>query len=97
MEAEWFEYVDEMGGSQGRCKKHKTHLEEEDADPVPNLPGLPTEMVFFGDDDYQPDCPWKNSGDERGDEDTNEWDETDSHGEILRMNRVSLDGEMTGV
>jgi hypothetical protein len=29
-------------------------------------------MVFFGGDDYQPDCPWKNSVDERGDDDTNE-------------------------
>jgi len=40
-------------------------LEEEDVDPAPNFPRLPTEMVFFGDDDYQPDRPWKNSGDER--------------------------------
>ncbi len=75
------EYVDEMGGSQGRCKKHNTNLEEEDVDPV--------DTFFFGDDDYQSDCPWKNSGDNRGDEDIIEWDETDSHGEILRMNQVS--------
>jgi hypothetical protein len=52
-------------------------------------------MVFFGDDDYQPDCPWKNSVDERGDDDTNEWDETNSHGESLRVNRVSLGGDTT--
>ena len=90
LESEWFEYVDETGCSQGRRKKHKTNLEEEDVGTVPNLPRLPTEMVFFGDDDYQPDCPWKNSVDERGDDDTNEWDETNSHGESLRVNRVSL-------
>jgi hypothetical protein len=30
---------------------------EEDVGTIPNLPRLPTEMVFFGDDDYQPDCP----------------------------------------
>jgi hypothetical protein len=95
LESEWFEYVDETGCSQGRRKKHKTNLEEEDVGTVPNLPRLPTEMVFFGDDDYQPDCPWKNSVDERGDDDTYEWDETNSHGESLRVNRVSLGGDTT--
>ena len=95
MESEWFEYVDETGCSQGRRKKHKTNLEEEDVGTVPNLPRLPTEMVFFGDDDYQPDCPWKNSVDERGDDNTNEWDETNSHGESLRVNWVSLGGDTT--
>ncbi len=89
------EYVDETGCSQGRRKKHETNLEEEDVDTLPNLPRLPTEMVFFGDDDYQTDCPWKNSVDERGDEDTNEWDETNSHGESLRVNWVSLGGDTT--
>ena len=54
------------------------------------LTRLPTEMVFFGDDDYQPDYPWKNSVDERGDDNTNDWDETNSHGESLMVNRVSL-------
>ena len=95
MESEWFEYVDETGCSQGRCRKHKTNLEEEDVGTVPNLPRLPTEMVFFGDDAYQPDCPWKNSVDERRDDDTNEWDETNSRGESLRVNRVSLGGDTT--
>ena len=70
-------------------------MEEEDVDLVPNLPRLPIEMVFFRDDDYQPDCPWKNSCDERGDGDTSEWDETDSLGESLWTNRVS--GGTTGV
>ena len=46
LESEWFEYVDETGCSQGRRKKHKTNLEEEDVGTV-NLPRLPTEMVFF--------------------------------------------------
>ena len=77
------------------CKKHKTNLEEEDVGTVPNMPRLPTEMVFFGDDDYQPDCPWKKSVDERGDDDTNELDETNSHGESLRINRVSLGSDTT--
>ena len=45
MESEWFKYVDETGCSQGRHKKHKTNLEEEDAGTIPNLPRLPTEMV----------------------------------------------------
>ena len=97
IENEWFEYADETGCSQGRCKKHMTNLEEEDVGTVPNLPRLTTEMVFFGDDDYQPDCPWKNSVDERGDDNTNEWEETKSHGESLRINWVSLDSNMTMV
>ncbi len=94
LESEWFEYVVETGCSQGRRKKHKTNLEEEDVGTV-NLPRLPTEMVFFGDDDYQPDCPWKNSVGERGDDHTNEWEETNSHGESVRVDRGSLGGETT--
>ena len=80
---EWggFEYIEETGCNQINCKKHKTNFEEKDVDLVPNLPRLPTEMVFSGDVDYQPDCPWKNSGNEKGDEDINEWDETDSRAE----------------
>ena len=95
LESEWFEYVDETGCSQGRCKKHKTNLEEEDVGTVPNMPRLPNEMVLFGYDDYQPHCQWKNSVDERGDDDTNDWDETNSHGESLRVNRVSLGCDTT--
>jgi hypothetical protein len=55
-------------------------------------------MVFFGDDDYQPDCPWKDSSIERAMEDAlDEWDVTDSHtGGSLRMNWVSLEGNETG-
>ena len=71
-------------------------MEEEDVGPVPNLSStLPAEMIFIGDDDYQPACPWKNSVDERGDDKTNEWDETISHGESLRINRVSLGSDTT--
>jgi hypothetical protein len=29
---------------------------------MPNLPGVAADMVFVGDEDYQPDCPWKISG-----------------------------------
>ncbi len=37
-------------------------------------------MVFIGDDDYQPDCPWKNSGNEGSINDAmDEWDDTDSN------------------
>ena len=97
LENEWFEHVEETRGSQKRRKKHKTNLEEEDVDPAPNFPRLPTGMVFFGDDDYQPDRPWKNSGDDRVDDNTNEWDDTDSRGESLRINWVSLDGDTTEV
>ena len=43
------------------------------------------------------DCPWKNYVDEREDDDTNEWDETSSHGESLRINWVSLGGDTTTV
>ncbi len=97
-ESEWYEYVDETGCSQRRHKKHKTNLEEEDVGPVPNLSStLPAEMIFIGDDDYQPACPWKNSVDERRDDNTNEWDETISHGESLRINWVSLGGDTTVV
>ncbi len=67
-------------------------------DPPPDLPCVPTEMVFFGDKDYQPDCPWKNSGIEGAINDVmDEWDDTDSNTEgSLQMNRVSLEGNETG-
>ena len=31
--------------------------------PMPNLPYEAAEMVFEGDDGYQPDCPWKYAAD----------------------------------
>jgi hypothetical protein len=94
LESKWFEYVDETVSSQGKRKKRNTNLGEEEVDPVPDLPRLPTEMVFLGDEDYEPDCPWKNSIDEGGDDNTNEWDDTDSCGGMIR---VSLDSRATGV
>jgi hypothetical protein len=41
-------------------------LEDKDVDPpLPDLPCVAAKMVFLGDEDYQPDCPWKISGIER--------------------------------
>jgi hypothetical protein len=97
MESEWFDYVEEtgVGGNQGRRKKHKSNLEDKDVDhPIPDLPCEAAEMVFFGDEEYQPDCPWKNSGVERAIGDAlDEWDFTDSsmEGDMIQ-NSVSLEG-----
>ncbi len=47
----------------------KSNLEDEDLNPpisYAKLPDVAAEMVFVGDEDYQPDCPWKNSGIEQG-------------------------------
>ncbi len=99
MENKWFEYVEDTGGNLSRRKKQRSNLEDEDVDPpIPDLQCVPTEMVFFGDEDYQPDCPWKISGIERAMEDVlDEWDVTDSNTEgNLRMNQVSLEGNKTG-
>jgi hypothetical protein len=60
----WFEYVEQMGENQGRKKKrNKSNPEDEDSyPPMPNLPVLEAaEMVFEGDEGYQPDRLWKNS------------------------------------
>ncbi len=69
-----------VGGNQGRRKKHKSNLEDKDVDhPIPDLPCAADKMVFFEDEEYQPDCPWKNSGVERAIRDAiDEWDFTDS-------------------
>jgi hypothetical protein len=96
MESEWFDYVGEIGvgENQGRRKKHKSNLEHEDVDhPIPDLPCVAAEMVFFGDDEYQPDRPWKNSGVERAIEDAlDDWVFTDSsmEGDMIQ-NMVSLE------
>ena len=67
MEDKWFEYIEEMGvwENQGRKKKrNRSNSEDEDSDPpMPNLPYEAAEMVFEGDDGYQPDCPWKYAAD----------------------------------
>ncbi len=62
--------------------------------PLQDLPCVAAEMVFLGDEDYQPDCPWKISSIERAIKDElDEWDFTDSSTEeSLRLNRVSLEG-----
>jgi hypothetical protein len=57
--SKWYKYVEETRGKQSRMKKHKSNLEDKYVDPPPDLPCVPTEMTFFGDEDYQPDCPWK--------------------------------------
>ncbi len=51
-------------------------------------------MVFFGDEEYQPDCPRKNSGVERAIGNAlDEWDFTDSSMEgNMTQNRLSLEG-----
>ncbi len=70
-------------------------MEDEDVDhPLPDLPCVAAKIVFFGDEDYQPDCPWKISGVERAIGDAlDEWDFTDSNTEgSLRLNRISLEG-----
>ena len=97
MESEWFDYIEEtgVGGNQERRKQHKSNLEDEDVDhPIPDLPCVAAKMVFFGDEEYQQDCPWKNSGVEREIGDViDEWDFTDSSmtGDMIQ-NRVSLEG-----
>jgi len=67
VEDKWFEYIEEMGvwENQGRKKKrNRSNSEDKDSDPpMPNLPGEAAEMVFEGDDGYQPDCPWKYAAD----------------------------------
>ncbi len=68
LESMWFDYIEETRdeGNQGRRKKHKSNLEDKDVDPpLPDLPCVAAKMVFLGDEDYQPDCPWKISGIER--------------------------------
>jgi hypothetical protein len=68
LESMWFDYIEEKRdeGNQGRRKKHKLNLEDKDVDPpLPDLPCVAAKMVFLGDEDYQPDCPWKISGIER--------------------------------
>jgi hypothetical protein len=97
MESKWYDYVEEtgVGENQGRRKKHKSNLEDEDVDHlIPDLPSVAAEMVFFGDEEYQPDYPWKNSGVERAIGDAlDEWDCTDSSmKEDMIQNRVSLEG-----
>jgi hypothetical protein len=97
LESMWFDYIEETRDkkNQGRRKKHKSNLEDKDVDPpLPDLPCVAAEMVFLGDEDYQPDCPWKISGIERAIRDElDEWDFTDSNMEgSLRLNRVSLEG-----
>ncbi len=97
MKSKWFDYVEEteVGGNQGRRKRHKPNLEDKDVDkPLPDLLCVASKMVFFGDEDYQPDCPWKIPGIERAIGDAlDEWDFTDSNMEgSLRLNRVSLVG-----
>ncbi len=64
--------------------------------PLPDLPYVAAKMVFFGDEDYQPDCPWKISGIERPIGDAlDEWNFTDSNTEgSSRLNRVSLEGNV---
>ncbi len=61
---------------------------------IPDLPHEAAEMVFFGDEQYQPDCLWKNPGAERAIGDAlDEWDFTDSSMEgNMIQNRVSLEG-----
>jgi hypothetical protein len=97
LESMWFDYIEETRdeGNQGRRKKHEWKLEDKDVDPpLPDLPCVAAKMVFIGDEDYQPDCPWKISGIERAIRDElDEWDFTDSNMEgSLRLNRVSLEG-----
>jgi hypothetical protein len=94
LESKWCE---ETMGKQSRTKRHKSNLEDKDVDPLPDLPCKPAEMVFFGDEDYQPDCPWKNTGIEGAINDAlDEWDCTDSNTEgSLQMNWVSLEGNKT--
>ena len=62
--------------------------------PLPDLPCVAAKMVFLGDEDYQPDCPWKISGIERAIKDElDEWDFTDSNTKgSLSLNWVSLEG-----
>ena len=91
----WSRWWDRSGGSQGRRKKHKSNLEDKDVDhSLPDLPCAAANLVFFGDEGYQPDCPWEISGVERAIGDAlDEWDFTDSNMEgNLRLNRVSLEG-----
>jgi hypothetical protein len=74
------------GHSPSNRKKHKSNLKNKDVDhPIPDLPCVAAKMVFFGDKDYQPDCPWKNSGVEKAIGDAlDEWDFTD----------LSMEGDM---
>jgi hypothetical protein len=84
-----------VGGNQRRRKKHKSNLEDKDVDhPISDFPCEAAEMVFFGDEEHQPDCPWKNSGVERAIGDAlDKWEFTDSSmEEDMIQNRVSLEG-----
>jgi hypothetical protein len=81
-----------------RKKRYKSNLDEEDLDPpTPNLPGVAAKNVFVGDEDYQPDCPWKISGYLREIDEAlmEHWGETsDSYREesVGVRNRVSFKG-----
>jgi hypothetical protein len=100
----WFEYVEETGTweNQGRRRKrYNSNLEEDELNPpMPDLPGVAAEMVFVGDEDYEPDCPWKNSGMEQEINDTltiEDWGAHESESNTERRmgllgNRVSLVG-----
>ena len=64
---------------------------------MPNLPGVAADMVFVGDEDYQPDCPWKISGIEQEIDEAlmEHWGETsDSYveGSLGLRNQVSFEG-----
>jgi hypothetical protein len=101
VEDKWFVYIEEKGQweNQGRRKKrYKSNLDEEDLDPpMPNLPGVAADMVFVGDEDYQPDCPWKISGIEQEIDEAlmEHWGETSDfyiEGSLGLRNRVSFEG-----
>ena len=67
VEDKWVQYIEDivMWENQGTKKKrNRSNSEDEDLDPpMPNLPGEAAEMVFEGDDGYQPDSPWKYAAD----------------------------------
>jgi hypothetical protein len=101
MESKWFDYIEETGveGNQGRKKRKrlKSNLEDKVVDhPLLDLSCVAATMVFFGDEDYQPDCLWKRkiSSIEGATGDAlDEWDVTDSNTEgCSRLNQVSSEG-----
>jgi hypothetical protein len=87
LEAKWTDYVEEFGNN--RYGKRKRTWDNTRFPQCPALPPMEIrEVMLAGDDNYQPDCPWKSNSNGAGD-DENPW--------VCNLgNRVSMGGESHG-